>query len=687
MKTKVLVAIVILTMSQFKIAGAQSSSFSDGRDLYVRECGDCHSQTLRGTAHGVSLVGASFIEKWNNRSLDSLIDYTRKTMPPGGSVSLSDQDYTSILNYILGRNRDFIDSDSVLLAVNDSLANETTSWSGAEEVAAMASKVTGFENRPIDDLANVSLDDLYLPSDDSWLSWRRTLDGHGFSPLTLINRSTVKNLKLVWSLAMEDGSNQGTPLVHQGIMFLTHPNNSIQAIEVATGNVLWNYNYDFPSDARVLGGPTRNIAIYEDKIFLSTYDAALVAIDMRSGKQVWRTVKADYKDAYTHSSGPIIGNGVVLSGINGCERYTREGCFLTGHDPETGKELWRTSTIKLTKPEEEDTWGGLPRDLRAGGDSWIAGSYDPELDLFIIGTSQPKPWVAASRGMSPADKALYTNSTLALDPSTGEIVWYFQHVPGETIDMEVGFERVLIDIDKRKYVITIGKDGILWKLDSRTGEFIDLVETLPQNLFTEINRKEGHVKYRSDILEAKIGDTISVCPGIYGGHNWQASALDPSRNTLIIPLHQTCSDMTGRAVELELGGGGYGGDSATYPMPGTDENLGKLAAYNLKTMKESWSIQQRAMFLTGALTTGGGLVFIGDLDRYFKAFDIINGEELWSIRLPAPLHGYPISFGFDGKQYVAVQTGIGVFRALTATLSPDIYQPSSGQAIHVFSLD
>ena len=160
---------------------------------------------------------------------------------------------------------------------------------------------------------------------------------------------------------MEDGSNQGTPLVHQGIMFLTHPNNSIQAIEVATGNVLWNYNYDFPSDARVLGGPTRNIAIYQDKIFLSTYDAALVAIDMRSGKQVWRTVKADYKDAYTHSSGPIIGNGVVLSGINGCERYTREGCFLTGHDPQTGKELWRTSTIKLTKPEEEDTWGGLPR--------------------------------------------------------------------------------------------------------------------------------------------------------------------------------------------------------------------------------------------------------------------------------------------------------------------------------------
>ena len=242
MKTKVLVAIVTLTLGQFKITGAQSSSFSDGRDLYVRECGDCHSRTLRGTAHGVSLVGASFIEKWENQSLDSLIDYTRKTMPPGGSVSLSDQDYTLILNYILGRNREFIDSDSLLLAVNDSLGSETTSWSGAEEVSAMASKVTGFKNLPIDDLTNISLEDLYLPSDDSWLSWRRTLDGHGFSPLALINRSTVQNLKLVWSLAMEDGSNQGTPLVHQGIMFLTHPNNSIQAIEAATGNVALHDN-------------------------------------------------------------------------------------------------------------------------------------------------------------------------------------------------------------------------------------------------------------------------------------------------------------------------------------------------------------------------------------------------------------------------------------------------------------
>ena len=157
----------------------------------------------------------------------------------------------------------------------------------------------------------------------------------------------------------------------------------------------------------------------------------------------------------------------MLSGINGCERYERDGCFITGHDPDTGEELWRTSTIAQPGEPGGDSWGGHPPTLRGGSDTWIAGSYDPELKLFFIGTSQAKPWVAPSRGMTTEDAALYTNSTLALDPDTGEIVWYYQHVGGETIDMEVGFERVLIDIDGTPALLTVGKDGILWKLDRR----------------------------------------------------------------------------------------------------------------------------------------------------------------------------------------------------------------------------
>ena len=647
---------------------------SFGEKLYDNHCSDCHSLNLRGSAHGSSLIGKDFISKWDKDQFKGLFEYTKENMPPGKVGSLDNAELLEIHNYILTSN-DVSNNDGFV------------SFSDPSTIDQPENRVSNFKNKSLNNFKNITLQNINYPPDSDWLSWRRTTDGKGYSPLKIINTKNIKNIKLSWSLTMNEGSNQITPIVSQGIMFLTNPGNIIQALDAKNGELIWEYRYPFPKASKTLGGPTRNIAVYEDKIFLATYDAHLIALNIRTGKLIWKTKKANYEDGYTHTSGPIIANGVVISGINGCERYIKEGCFITGHDPDTGKEIWRTSSIAQPDDKYGYTWGETPSVFRAGGDTWIPGSYDPKLNLFFIGTSQAKPWVAASRGMTPKNSALYTNSTLALNPSTGEIVWYFQHVPGETIDMEVGFERVLVDIDQRKYVITIGKDGILWKLDSRTGEFIDLVETLPQNLFPEINREDGRVKYRSDILEAKIGDTISVCPGIYGGHNWQSSALDPSRNTLIIPLHQTCSDMTGRAVELELGGGGYGGDSATYPMPGTDGNLGRLVAYDLKTMKENWSIQQRAMFLTGALTTGGGLVFIGDLDRYFRAFDIMNGEELWSIRLPAALHGYPVSFGFDGKQYVAVQTGIGVFRALTATLSPDIYQPSSGQAIHVFSLD
>jgi alcohol dehydrogenase (cytochrome c) len=435
-----------------------------------------------------------------------------------------------------------------------------------------------------------------------------------------------------------------------------------------------------------LGGPTKNIALYGDKVFLATYDAALVAIDARTGKQRWRTVKADYREGYTHTAGPMIADGVVVSGINGCERYKVEGCFITGHDPDTGKELWRTSTIARAGDPNETSWGKLPPELRAGGDTWIAGSYDAQRKLFFIGVSQAKPWVAASRGMSPTDAALYTNSTLALDPKTGRIVWYYQHIPGETLDMEVGFERVLVDIDTQPLLVTIGKDGILWKLDRAKGSFLGYTETIYQNIFAPLDRETGKLHYRQDIINAKIGETVSVCPSIYGGHNWQASAYHPASRALVIPQHQLCVDMVGREVEKTVGLGGYGGESRVYAMPGANGQLGRLAAWDLATMKERWNVQQRAMFLTGVLTTAGGLALIGDVDRYFKAFDVDNGKLLWQTRLGAALHGYPVSFAVKGRQYIAVASGMGVFKLLTAQQSPEIYQPNGGNQLYVFEL-
>ena len=385
---------------------------------------------------------------------------------------------------------------------------------------------------------------------------------------------------------MSEGSNRGTPLVYDGIMFLTHPDNIIQAINAKNGELIWEYKYNYEKGSKTLGGPTRNIAIFQNKIFLATYDAYLIALDAVTGKLIWKTKKANYEDGYTHTSGPIIADGIVISGINGCERYIKDGCFITGHDPETGEEIWRTSTIALPDDPNSESWGDTPQLYRSGSDMWIAGSYDPALNLFYIGTSQAKPWVAASRGMTPNEAALYTNSTLAIKPRTGEIVWYFQHIPGETIDMEVGFERILIDEDEKKYLITIGKDGIVWKLNRESGTFVKLKDTMNQDIYSSVDKKYGRVKYREDIINSEIGKAFSACPGIYGGHNWQSASYDNISKIIIIPLHQLCSDMIGRKVDMSEGGGGYGGDSKTYKMP--NKKPGKIIAINSQNLDELW---------------------------------------------------------------------------------------------------
>ena len=660
-----------------------------GESLYGQHCATCHGASLRGSAHGATLIGPAFLEKWAAQPARALLDYQISAMPPGQSHTLSAKEHTAILEYVVGEAP--FEAASTLRTTLDALnsdaadAPEAVEFSAAGSVMDFARNAGTHTMRTVGNFRPVSTTELNAPSPADWLNWRRTPDGHAHSPLDQISRDSVGNLTLKWSMAMHPGSNQTTPLVRDGVMFLTHANNKIQAIEADSGELIWEYQYDFPPAAKMLGGPTRNIALWDDKLFLATYDAALVAIDVSTGKQLWRAEKADYREAFTHSAGPIVANGVVVSGINGCELFTEAGCFVTGHDPNTGTELWRTSTLALPGTPEYATWGDVAPDRRGGGDIWIAGSYDPSRNLVYFGTSQPKPWAAPSRGMSVEDAALYTNSTLALNPTTGELKWYFQHIPGETIDMEVGFERILADIDGTPLVLTVGKDGILWKLNRETGEYVDLLDTMDQTIFN-VDKTTGVLNYRSDIAAAGIGDTYTACPGIYGGHNWQSATYDAARHLLFLPVHQLCSDMTPRAVDLGPGGGGYGADVATYPMPGKEGKAGALLAIDVQTMAVKWRIEQPALFLSGALSTDGGLLFIGDLDRNFQAFDTDTGAKLWSARLPAPAHGYPITYQAEGQQFVAVPSGIGVFRALTAMIFPDIYQPPDGQGLFVFGL-
>ena len=313
------------------------------------------------------------------------------------------------------------------------------------------------------------------PDPADWLNWRRTLDGWGYSPLDQVNTDNVHQLQLVWSWQLPPGLSQPTPLVHDGVMFIPSPGNVVQAVDAVTGDRLWEHRRQFEAstdelDAVGSGMRTRSIAIYGNKIYVNTSDAHIVALDARTGEVAWDHTVADYTLGYRYTSGPIVVQGKIVAGMTGCQNYKNDVCFISAHDAETGEELWRTATIARPGEPGGDTWGDLPLTFRAGADSWIPGSYDPQTNLTYWSTSQAKPWARLSRRTD--GDALYTNSVLALDPETGELQWYYQFVPGETHDLDDVFESVLIDHSGRRSLFKMGKMGILWELDRTTGAFV-----------------------------------------------------------------------------------------------------------------------------------------------------------------------------------------------------------------------
>jgi alcohol dehydrogenase (cytochrome c) len=484
---------------------------ANGGSAYNRWCAACHQADMSGSFEAPELAGPNFVNFWGGRPASELIEVV-SSMPPDEPGSLGEGVYTNVTAYILARNG-IPASDRALAYTSSGLMEGATGvpvYVGAVDGAGPG----GFGGQggtetitPVIDFEPVTTEELSNPDPGDWLMYRRTLDGQGYSPLGQIDRRNVHELRLAWVWSMDEGVNQPTPLVHDGVMYLTNPMNTIQALDAATGELMWEYRRQFPEDFRAGFSQLRSIAIYDDKIYVPTKDAWMVALDARTGEIVWETEVADYRLGYTNVAGPLIVRGKVINGINGCTRFHEDSCFITAHDAQTGEELWRTYTIARPGEPGGDTWGDLPFELRGGGDAWITGSYDPVLDLIYWGTAQAKPWVPASRGLTTEDAALYTNSTLAIDPDDGRIVWYRQHVPGEALDLDEVFERVLIDRDGERFVFSIGKHGILWKLERATGEFMGHQETIYQNVFDDIDPNTGQVTYRADIREAGIGSS------------------------------------------------------------------------------------------------------------------------------------------------------------------------------------
>lgn len=524
------------------------------------------------------------------------------------------------------------------------------------------------------------------PSAGDWLQWRRDHTASGYSPLDQVNRQNVGDLRLAWAVAMESGPQEQEPIVYRGVMYLPHTNGVVQALDARNGERIWEYRRDLPDD---LGNDTtRSLAVYEDKIYLTTEDSYLVALDAGTGRLVWETKVGDHTQRVNYSSGPIAGDGKIFSGIT-CGVGTPQACYVSAHDAATGRELWKRSSVAGPDdpPEHQASWGGVPFELRRKASFWLTGSYDPELETVYWTTASAYPYPEVHKGTG-SGSLLYTNSILALDADSGAIRWFFQMQPRDNFDMDHQDNPILAEVEingvRRKTVYVLGKPGILWAFDRETGDYLWDRQLVPfQNLYREIDPNTGSIAMNEDIIPTQVGDTQMVCPGMRGGKLFQTKAYSPRTNAIYGPVSNTCSIFRVVPLTQEASGVDY---SQIVHMEGSGGMVGRLVAVSASTGEVLWTHDQRAA-LGSVLTTGGGLVFAGDLHRYFRAFDAENGSELWEIPLSGPVTGYPISYSADGKQYIAVAVGGGTAGTRhMAQLYPELNLPVSSNVLLVFAL-
>src|SRR5216117_2856681 len=418
--------------------------------------------------------------------------------------------------------------------------------------------------RPVQNFVTVSDQTLRAPRPENWLIHRGNYQAWGYSPLDQINKRNVKNLQLVWSRVMETGVNEATPLVYNGVMYVGNPGDVIQAIDAATGDLMWEYRHPLPSAASLrngLGQRKRSIALYGDQVYFVSWDNVVVSLGARTGEVVWKADRGGELDV-SNSTGPIVANGVVIAGST-CQ-YSSHGCYVTGHDARTGRELWRNEMVPRPGEPGDETWAGSPFESRWMTGVWGQLTYDPELDLVYYGSSGVGPASEAQRKMPGATMA-GTNTRFAVRPKTGEVVWKHQVLPRDNWDQQCTFERMIIDTPvnpdpagmlsvnpdarrgPRKTLTGIAcKTGIAWGFDAANGEFLWAKPTTEQNLVARIDPK-GLVTVNEDVVLKQVGKTYHICPTYGGGRDWPQGAYNPRSNVMYMPLTNLCLDTTARA--------------------------------------------------------------------------------------------------------------------------------------------
>ncbi len=540
---------------------------------------------------------------------------------------------------------------------------------------------------------------LQKPAPGDWLAWRRTLDGWGYSPLDQINRTNVSRLKMVWTRGLiGPGNQEGTPLVHDGMMFIPNPGDNIQAVDATTGDLIWEYRRKLPEGVRPK--TSRTLAMWGDLILNSSSDNFVYALDARTGALVWETKVLDANKRAPTSGGPIVANGKLITGRQCQPDAGRDSCVVTAHDAKTGKELWRFHTIPGPGEPGYESWGDVPMEQRWHVGTWMVPSYDPELNLIYVGTSVTIPAPKFTLGGNEKQH-LYHNCTLAINADTGKITWYYQHIVDHW-DLDHPFERLLVDTvvaprasdvrwinprvragERRKVITGIpGKTGVVYTLDRQTGEFLWARPTVMQNVISNIDGATGKVVVNPEVLFTKINEEKFVCPGSSGGKNWPAGAYSPLTNAMYMPMQNMCMNAT-TTVDTRDPSKVYGIQMKQEFSIGADK-VGTVWSISAETGQTMWKHEQRAGMLS-LVATGGGLVFGGDSNGRFKALDDKSGAVLWETIVGSPASGYPISFAVAGKQYVAAIVGPSLEANSTRSLTPEL-KTGIGPNIFVFAL-
>ncbi|MBM4184935.1 MAG: PQQ-dependent dehydrogenase, methanol/ethanol family [Gemmatimonadetes bacterium] len=489
----------------------------------------------------------------------------------------------------------------------------------------------------------------------SWLTYSGSYSSERYSELAQIDRTNVARLRVEWAYQASPGVVESSPIVADGIMYLTEPPSNVVALGARTGRRIWRWNANVPDSALNIGGArsNRGVAILDGSVFVGTIDARLVALDAESGAVRWSTVVADNSLGYWISGAPLAIDGKIIVGISGAEAGIRG--FLDAYDARTGQRVWRTYTVPAPGEPGGDTWGGDSWQ-HGGGSTWLTGSYDPELDLIYYGTGNPGPdWNGDVR---PGDN-LYTCSLVAFDADTGEIRWYFQFTPHDTHDWDSNEIPVLLDLEwqgrPRQLVVMANRNAFYYVLDRVTGEFLHGQEYSKQTWAQGLDARGRPIVLPN--TEPTLEGTL-VWPSLQGATNWFSPSYSPLTELIYVPVrHMGAVYYKGSAEYVPGRPYVAGGEQA---ITG-DDAWGYVKALDVRTGALRWEYRLLTPPWSGVMATAGGLVFGSSNEGNLFALDAETGQSLWDMQAGAPARSNPISFELDGRQRVAMSAGNVLF--------------------------